>query len=251
MKFQSKKMTLTDGGMHHLGAKIDDVCDTMILTCAAEDVPEISKFLENAKETASHREYLTHKGSKNDKELAVMSIGHGCMPMSIAVEELNHLEVGTIVKIGDCQALVSGIEPGTILIPCAAVRSEGASREYVPNEYPAIADIPLMRKLMKAFEDDHIETMTGLIRSHDAFYAEQPSDPNGRERIDKWASLGVLANEHECSVMFVLSQIFQMRSAAVLIVTENVADGTKLDDNEFSEIRDSVSKTIIDALSLS
>ena len=248
MKFQSMKMTLADGGMHHLGAKEEDVCETMILTCAQEDVPVIASGLDEAKQSASHREYLTYKGTKNGKQLAVMSIGHGCMPMAIAVEELNHLNVKTIVKIGEGQALIPGIRPGTIIIPSAAVRSEGASREYVPDAYPACSDIPLMRKLISGFKKNDIDATVGIVRTHDAFYTEQLSDPHGKERIEKWASMGVLMNEHECSVMFVLSQIFKMHSAAVQIVTENVADGTALSEEEYKAVSEKVSKIVIEAL---
>ena len=249
MKFQSGKLTLPNGGMHHLGAREEDIAEKVILTCAEEDVPVIASYLENAKETAAHREYLTYKGTKNGKELAVTSVGQGCMPMAIAVEELNHLNVKTIVKTGTGQAILPGIRPGTVIVPSAAVRSEGATKEYVPESYPAVANIPLLRKLVTALKEEGIEPMVGYVRTHDGFYTEQPSDPEGPARIAKWAKLGVLLNEHECSSMFVISEILKLNAAAVIVAEENVADGTALDPEEKKEILDKVYRAVVRVLS--
>ena len=122
MKFESKKMTLSDGGMHHLGAKKEDVCRKMILVCSEEEAKEVSEYLDDRAVTASHREYLTYRGYRNGEQLGVISIGHGCMPMAIAVEELKHLDVQTIVKIGEAQAIIPGIRPGIALAPPPAAQ---------------------------------------------------------------------------------------------------------------------------------
>ena len=248
MKFESKKMILADGGLHHLGAKEEDVSKTMILTCAAEDIPRIASHLKDARQTASHREYVTYKGLKGDSELAVMSFGHGCMPMAIAVEELNQLGVKTIVKIGAGQAIQPGIRPGTIIIPSAAVRSEGASKEYIPESYPACADLSLVRRFVKAFRNNGISPEVGIIRSHDGYYNEQPCDPKGMERIARWSEIGVLMNEHECSSMFTLAELFRMHAASIEIVRENLIDGTELSEGEFRRIEDEVFKIVINEL---
>ena len=248
MKFESKKMILADGGLHHLGAKEEDVASTMILTSAVEDVPRIAKYLKNARQTASHREYVTYKSFNDGFELAVMSFGHGCMPMAIAVEELNQLGVKTVVKIGTGQAIQPGIKPGTIIIPSAAVRSEGASKEYVPESYPACADLSLVRRFVKAFTINGITPEVGIVRSHDGFYTEQLCDPKALERINKWREIGVLMNEHECSSMFTLAQLFRMHAVSIEIVTENLIDGTELGEKEFHDIEEEVFKIVVSEL---
>ncbi|MBQ1505856.1 MAG: nucleoside phosphorylase [Erysipelotrichales bacterium] len=248
MKYKSMKLTLPDGGMHHLGAKKEDVAERMILTNAVEDVPVIAKHFENARETASHREYLSFKGEVNGMPVGVVSVGHGCMPMAIAVEELNHLEVKTMIKVGFGQAIVPGIKPGTVILPSAAVRSEGASKEYIPESYPAVADLRLLGRLAEECEKAGLAYETGIIRTHDSFYLEQPCDPEGLERVTKWAKLGVLMNEHECAPLFVLSQLFKLQAGAVYIVQENLADGTKLEAQDAKQLYDRVIEVILKAI---
>lgn len=229
MAFQSQRMVHADGKMHHLGTDENDVAAAMILTAGMEEVSDIAAHLDNAKETGLYREYLTWLGSKAGKPVGVMSSGHGCMPMAIAVEELNHLGTKAIIKVGAGAALQPGIKPGTIVIPTAAVRGEGASKEYVGMEYPAIADQELLARLTDLARQRGEDYIAGICRSHDSFYTEYPAAGTGSDRIAAWQRLGVVLLENELSSMFVISSILKLRAAAVYVVSENLIDGTVLE----------------------
>ena len=235
MGFGSKKMTHADGGMHHLGTKANDVAPVMILTAGMEQVADIAAMLEQPRQTGLYREYLTMLGSFRGKNVGVMSCGHGCMPMAIAVEELNHLGVGTIIKVGTGAALQKGIEPGTLIVPTAAVRGEGASLEYVPYEYPALANHELVGSLMKQASIALQPALAGICRSHDAFYAEYPPAGSTQQGIEHWRKLGVLLLEHELSSMFVVSSILGLRAAAVYTVEENLIEGSSATPEQLKE----------------
>lgn len=229
MGFQSQRMTHADGKMHHLGTDERDVAPIMILTAGTEEVPDIARHLEDARQTGLYREYLTYLGSKSGQAVGVMSSGHGCMPMAIAVEELNHLGAKTLIKVGAGVAIQPGIAPGTLIVPTAAVRGEGASKEYVGLEYPAIADLALMERVAALCEARSENYAAGICRSHDAFYAEYPPAGTGADRVAQWQRLGVVLLEHELSSMFVLSSILGLRAAALYVVEQNLADGTALE----------------------
>lgn len=235
MPFKSKRMTHADGKMHHLGTDERDVAGSMLLTAGMEEVRDIAELFQDAKETGNYREYLTCVGTFNDKKIGVMSSGHGCMPMAIAVEELNHLGVKNIIKIGSGISPISGIKPGTIIIPTGAVRGEGASKEYVGLEYPAAADMELLACLNRQCEEDGETTECGIVRSHDCYYSEGSYSEASRNRANKWADYGVLLIEHELSSMFVISSILKVKSAGIYVVEENTADGTKLTEAELKE----------------
>ncbi len=80
--------------------------------------------------------------------MSVMSVGMGCMPTAIAVEELKHIGCTNMVKVGTCFAIQPGIKPGTIIIPRGAVRTEGgATIEYLNYQYPAAADLDMLLAL--------------------------------------------------------------------------------------------------------
>lgn len=230
MGFQSQRMTHADGKMHHLGTDERDVAPAMILTAGAEEVPDIAAHLDDARKTGQYREYLTYLGTKNGCPVGVMSSGHGCMPMAIAVEELNHLGTRRLIKVGAGLAVQPGLAPGTLVIPTAAVRGEGATKEYVGLEYPAIADPELTGRLTELTEEHSETAVCGICRSHDSFYTEYPPAGVGADRVAHWQTLGVLLLENELSSLFVLSSILKLRAAAIYVVAENLLDGTRLDD---------------------
>jgi uridine phosphorylase len=235
MGFQSQRMVHADGKMHHLGTDERDVAPVMLLTAGMEEVSDIAKWLDAARQTGLYREYRTFLGQKNNRPVGVMSSGHGCMPMAIAVEELNHLGAKTLIKVGVGNALQPGIQPGSLVVPVAAVRGEGASKEYVGLEYPAIADIDLLGRLVQAAKQAKQTVTTGICRSHDSFYAEYPAAGQGANALAQWQQLGVVLLEHELSSMFTLSTILKLRAAASYVVEENLADGTKLTESELGQ----------------
>ncbi|MEA5050080.1 MAG: hypothetical protein VB021_01240 [Oscillospiraceae bacterium] len=235
MAFKSQRMVHADGRMHHLGTLECDVAPVMLLTAGVEEVRDIAALLDRSEERALYREYLTCKGEKDGVPVGVMSSGHGCMPMAIAVEELNHLGVKTLLKVGAGAAVISGIKPGTIVIPTAAVRGEGATKEYVGLEYPAVADMALLDTVIDAAYAAGEQPLCGVVRSHDAYYAENPVASGAAEKNDRWAQLGVLLTENELSSMFVVSSILRLRAAGVCVVEENLADGTALSAQELKQ----------------
>ena len=93
MSFGSVKLVHNDGTMHHLGIDETMVAKHVILTPDPLAVPFYAGLMDDAKKVGEYREYVTYTGTVNGQPLSVMSCGFGCMPMAIAVEELNHLGV--------------------------------------------------------------------------------------------------------------------------------------------------------------
>lgn len=225
MSFGSVKLTHNDGTMHHLGIDETMVTEKVIVTPDPQDIPFYAQFLENAEKKGDYREYITYTGTYKGKPLSVMSCGFGCMPAAIAVEELNHLGVKEIIKIACCPAIQPETKVGSLVAASGAVRGEFASREYIDISYPAVSDMKLLGKLMKAGV-----RQTELFRSHDCLSLETPQAEGGPQRIAKWAGLGVHVIDSETSAMFVISSILKVRTASLALITENYADGTKLEN---------------------
>lgn len=224
MSFGSMKLTHADGTMHHLGIDETMVAKRVLLTPDPLQVPFYAALTDKAEKVGEYREYVTYTGTLHGKPLSVMSCGFGCMPTAIAVEELNHLGVEAVVKIDCCPALQPETPVGTLLAASAAVRGEGASREYIDLSYPAVADPMLLGKLLDG------GVSAGLFRSHDCQSLETPWSAAGLERIARWASLGIDAIDGETSALFVIASILKCRAASLALITENYATGERLAD---------------------
>ncbi len=222
MSYGSVKLTQRDGTMYHLGVKEDHVAKKVILIPDPQEIPLYAAYLEGAVKMGEHREYVTYTGTYKGQPLTVMSSGFGCMPMAIAVEELNHLGVEEIVKIDFCPAMGEELEPGTICAASGAIRGEFASREYIDVSYPAVPSMDLMSRIFKS--GIH---RTALFRSHDVLSLETPLTASGREKIAKWAALGAEVMDRETSSMFVIAHILNVKAASITMISENYTTGAK------------------------
>ena len=222
MSYGSVKLTQRDGTMYHLGVKEDHIAKKVILIPDPQDIPVYAEYLDDAVKMGVHREYVTYTGTYKGQPLTIMSSGFGCMPMAIAVEELNHLGVEEIVKIDFCAAMGEDLEPGTICAASGAIRGEFASREYIDVSYPAVPNMDLMSRIFK-----NGISRTALFRSHDVLSLETPLTASGREKIAKWAALGAEIMDRETSAMFVISNILKVKAASITMVSENYTTGAK------------------------
>jgi uridine phosphorylase len=222
MKYNSVKLTQRNGTMYHLGVKEDQIAKKVILIPDPQQVPFYAAFLDKAEKMGEHREYVTYTGTFCGQPLTIMSCGFGCMPIAIAVEELNHLGVEEIIKIDCCPAMGQDLKPGDLTIAAGAVRGEYASREYIDVSYPAVPHMELMNRLFK----EGLRS-TVLFRSHDVRSLETPATQRGREQIAYWADLGVEVQDGETSSLFVIASVLQVKAASLALIAENYTTGEK------------------------
>lgn len=240
MKYQSVRMVHADGGMHHLGVKEADIAKNVILVPDPMMVSYYAKFMDEAKQMGDYREYVTYTGTYKGQPLTVMSCGFGCMPMAIAIEELKHLKAEKIIKIDENVAINDEIKCGDYVAAKAAVRSEGATREYIDISYPAVADMSLLSKMIS------LNTKIGLFRSHDVDNLDSPYAPDGMERINKWSKLGVDVFDGETSSMYVVGACLRVKCASLSLIKENYISGEKVEITDSQ--REKLFKLAADAL---
>ena len=220
MSYGSVKLTQRDGTMYHLGVAENHIAKKVVLVPDPQEVPLYAAFLENARKMGEHREYVTYTGMFEGQPLTIMSCGFGCMPMAIAVEELNHLGVEEVIKIDFCPAIGQELSVGSLCAASGAVRGEFASREYIDVSYPAVPNMELMSRIFK-----NGTRRTAIFRSHDVLSLETPHTAAGRERIGYWADLGVEVIDGETSSLLVIASILQVKAASLAMIRENYTTG--------------------------
>lgn len=241
MSFQSVKLTHNDGTMHHLGVDETMIAPRVIITPDPLEIPFYAALLDDAQKVGEYREYVTYTGTYKGEKMSVMSCGTGCMPVAIAVEELNHIGAKEVIKIDCCPAISPDLEVGSLIAASGAVRGEGASREYIDISYPAVADMDLLRRMLNVGV-----RQVGIFRSHDCVSLETPWALGGKERIEKWTKLGVDVIDSETSSMFVISAILKLKTASLALIGENYCNGSKL--AALGELKKQLFLTAADAL---
>lgn len=184
-------------------------------------VLRIAESLSGVRRITENREYLGVVGTYRGVELGVMSTGMGCPSAAIAVEELANIGVRTFIRIGTCGALRANIALGDCIVPFAAVRAEGTTREYLPPEFPAVADPDVYQALVRSATERGVTYHIGIDRCHDAFY-----EPIGN--LTQWGALlrearfrdhfPLVSSEMECSAVFMVAMLRGCRAGAIMSV---------------------------------
>ena len=212
--------------LYHIGFDDTHGAKYAILPGDPGRVEKIAAFLDNPRFYHQNREYTTWLGEIEGQPVLVMSTGMGGPSTAIAVEELYMTGVRTFIRVGTCGGMQTEVMGGDVVIASAAIRMEGTTREYVPIEFPAVADVGVTGALIRAAKDLGFAYHAGVVQCKDSFYGQHNPDrmPAGyelKQKWDAWIKAGCLASEMESATLFVVAQVLRARAGCVLSTVWN------------------------------
>lgn len=171
----------------------------------------IAKFLDNPKELAYNREFRSLCGTFKGVRILAISTGIGGCSAGIAAEELRNIGIEAMIRIGSCGALQKNIALGDLILVTGAVRDDGASRAYVPEIYPAVADTELLGLCIESAKEMGIRFHEGIAHSHESFYYDE-SDADSAY----WSQKGVLGADMETAALYTIARLRGVKAASIL-----------------------------------
>ncbi len=207
--------------LYHIGFDDTHGAKYAILPGDPARVELIAKHLDNPRFYHQNREYTTWLGEINGTTVMVMSTGMGGPSTAIAVEELFQTGVRTFIRVGTCGGINLNVIGGDLVIATGAIRMEGTSREYVPIEFPAVANIEVTNALINASKALGSNWHAGIVQCKDSFYGQHnPARmPIGYELENKWQAwkkANCLASEMESAALYIVSQVLGARAGCIL-----------------------------------
>lgn len=156
-----------------------------------------------------HRGLWGYTGAAADGEpLTIQATGMGGPSAAIVVEELAQLGVRTVVRVGTCGALGSGVQLGDLIVAREVWGEDGASRGL---------GAPVVQKPDRALTDALAgagDVLEAAVVSTDLFY-----DPD-EGRTAAWAAAGALAVEMEAAAVLAAAARRGLRAACLLAVSD-------------------------------
>lgn len=210
----------------HIRCKPGDVGGYCLLPGDPGRCESIAKWFDGAVHVVSNREYTTYTGTLLGEKVSVCSTGIGGPSAAIAMEELANLGVHTFVRVGTCGGIDLDVQSGDVVIATGAVRMDGASKEYAPIEYPAVADFTVTSALVEAAKKLEKSWHTGVVQCKDSFYGQHspgrmPVSYELEQKWQAWKRLGVLASEMESATLFTVAAARRVRCGSVFHVIWN------------------------------
>lgn len=239
--------------MYHLNIRPGDVGRYVLLPGDPGRCEQIAAYLDDPKLVAYNREYKTYTGTLLGQKVSVTSTGIGGPSTAIAVEELVKCGADTFIRVGTCGGMNEHVVPGSLVIATGAIRAEGTSREYLPIEFPAVADHTVTCVLEEAAKSLALPHHIGVVQCKDSFYGQhepdaQPVADDLHRRWNAWIKGGCLSSEMESSTLFILGACRGVRTGTVLLVCAN-KDREKLgyQDKDFHDTAPAI-QTAIEAI---
>ena len=212
--------------MYHIGFDDSHNAKYAILPGDPGRVEKIARALQSPEFHYQNREYTTWTGEINKEKVLVMSTGMGGPSTAIGVEELYKTGVRTFLRVGTCGGMATNVIGGDVVIATGAIRMEGTSREYVPIEFPAVANLEVTNALVQGAKNLGAAWHAGIVQCKDSFYGQHDPErmPIGNQLMEKWRtwiSAGCLASEMESAALYIVSQVLGARAGCVLNVVWN------------------------------
>ncbi|MBR2861303.1 MAG: uridine phosphorylase [Clostridia bacterium] len=238
---------------YHIGLSQENSAKYAIIPGDPGRVEKIAAYLDDAKQVGCNREYNSYLGYLNGEKVLVVSTGIGGPSCAICVEELAKIGVDTFIRVGTCGGMQPEVAPGDVVIATGAIRQDGTSREYLPIEFPAVADFRVTTALVNAAEKLGYSNHVGVVQAKDSFYGQHSPEsmPIAPELLYKWEAWkrgGCLASEMEGAALFIVSAARKLRSGAVFHCVWNQEVSKSAMPKDRKEDTSCAIKTAIEAL---
>lgn len=207
----------------HLNISAKDISPIVLLPGDPARVQQIGALLNKFQIIAENREFRIGTGFYNNQKITVCSTGIGCPSTAIAAEELINAGANILIRVGTCGgAWRADIPPGSLVIPTASIRDEGTTQEYIPQGFPAVADIAVVNALIQSATRQRVRFFVGINRTHDAFYGEEKAIKKWGNYLcdDRWknADTPILSSEMESAALFIIATLRGVKAGAILAV---------------------------------
>ncbi len=240
------------GRQYHIRVAPGEISRYVLLPGDPARTDIISSIWDSRRLIAYHREYKSYTGVYKGTRISTVSTGIGAPSTLIAVEELLRVGSDTFIRVGTMGAIQTSIKPGDLVIGVGAVRYEGASKDYINVEYPALANYEVIISLIEAAERLGVRYHVGIVASTDTFYLGQ-SRPGYKgyvyketmDRLVKLAEAGVLGFEMEASALFTVSYLYGARAGCVCTAIANRVTNEFIPDKGVEEAARVASEAVV------
>jgi AMP nucleosidase len=206
----------------YTGTEIDDFGDYILLTNFEYYMTQFS--IEYDCEIKGRDKPMST--ATNDHGVSIINFGMGSANAATIMDLLIARNPKGVLFLGKCGGLKGSTEIGHFILPIAAIRGEGTSRDYLPPEVPALPSFKLHKfvsdKLL-AYGQDY---RTGVIYTTNRRVWEWD-----QKFKDYLASLSAIGIDMETATIFIVGHANELSRGALLLVSDMplVPDGIKTD----------------------
>jgi len=149
---------------------------------------------------------------------------HGSASAATIMDLLSAIKPEAVLFLGKCGGLKHVAELGSLVLPIAAIRGEGASNDYYPPEVPALPAFSLQKAISTTIRDHNRDYWTGTVYTTNRRVWEH--DNEFKKYLKKIRCIGI---DMETATIFITGFHNEITTGALLLVSDQPMspDGVK------------------------
>lgn len=162
-------------------------------------------------------------------DITIINFGMGSPNAATIMDLLSAISPKAVLFLGKCGGIKRKNKLGDLILPIAAIRSEGTSNDYLPPEIPALPAFSLQRAVSSAIRDHKRDYWTGTVFTTNKRVWEHD------ERFKKYlAKTRAMAIDMETATIFVVGFANGISTGALLLVSDQpmISTGIKTTESD-------------------
>lgn len=152
-----------DGRTYHLETQEGDIAKHCLLVGSPERAEMIAQTLfSDSQLVGDHRGLKSFTGKADDVPMSVITTGMGSASTAIVLPEAVYSGAERLIRVGSCSTLWPEPRPDDSAICTGAVRLDGASKNWAPIEFPAVADFRVVSAMVEAAQALRLPHYVGI-----------------------------------------------------------------------------------------
>lgn len=214
----------------HIGAKVDDIADKVLLPGDPLRAKYISEtYLEDVIQYNHVRGMNGYTGTYRGERISVQGTGMGIPSIAIYVNELiQSYDVKKLIRVGTCGAIQKDIQVRDIILAQGSTTDSQMNRMVFSGiDFAPLADFNLLKTAYDIASEKGKDVQVGNVFTSDTFYRD-----NAKEVNSLLAAYNVLAIEMETTALYTLAAKFNRQALSILTVSDHVLTGEETTADE-------------------
>lgn len=157
----------------------------------------------------------TNMPNATSNRITIIDFGMGSANAATIMDLLSAIEPKAVLFLGKCGGLKKKNKLGDLILPIAAIRSDGTSNDYLPPEVPALPAFNLQRAVSNSIINHNRDYWTGTVYTTNRRVWEHD------ERFKKYLrKTRAMAIDMETATIFIVGFVNEMPTGALLLVSD-------------------------------
>jgi AMP nucleosidase len=147
--------------------------------------------------------------------VTLINFGMGSPNAATIMDLLSAIQPKAVLFLGKCGGLKKKNKVGDLILPIAAIRSEGTSNDYLPPEIPSLPAFNLQRAVSSTIRNHGRDYYTGTVFTTNKRVWEY--DERFKKYLTKTRSMAI---DMETATIFTVGFVNEIPSGALLLVSD-------------------------------